>query len=122
YIAARRAAADAYDAAFAGVEGITTPYRAPYCKHVFHQYTLVLEDINRDALHKHLASQGIPSMIYYPVPGHRQKMFESLGLQNVHLPITDWLTERVISLPMHTELTPEQQQCIVDAVLQFVKS
>lgn len=120
YIEARRKAADYYDAAFAGNERITTPYRAPYSNHVFHQYTLVLDGVNRDNLVQYLAEQKIPSMIYYPVPAHRQKMFDSFGGNSFSLPVTDWLTERVISLPIHTELDKEQQDYIIEHVLKFV--
>jgi len=120
YIAARRSAADYYDNAFANHPKITTPYRAPYSHHVFHQYTLIVDGVDRDALHQHLAAKQIPSMIYYPVPGHRQQMFASFGLAEVAMPVTDWLTERVISLPMHTELTEEQLQYITIQVLEFV--
>lgn len=120
YIEARRKAADYYDAAFAGNERITTPYRAPYSNHVFHQYTLVLDGVNRDNLVQYLAEEKIPSMIYYPVPAHRQKMFDSFGGNSFSLPVTDWLTERVISLPIHTELDKEQQDYIIEHVLKFV--
>ncbi len=119
YITARRKAADYYDAAFAGNKKIETPYRDANNKHVFHQYTLLLHDINRDALHQFLADNGVPSMIYYPVPAHRQKMFDAFGGSNFNLPETDWLTERVISLPIHTELDEEQQAFIVSKVLAF---
>lgn len=121
YIAARRKAADYYDAAFAGNSKITTPFRAAYSNHVFHQYTLILEGVNRDGLNEHLAKKNIPSMIYYPVPGHRQKMFDAFGLKTVDLPVTDWLTERVISLPIHTELEEEQLQYITGSVLEYVQ-
>jgi len=120
YIAARRAAADYYDHAFANVEEITTPCRVSNSKHVFHQYTLQLNGVDRDALNAHLAAKNIPSMIYYPVPGHRQKMFESSGGLSYHLPVTDWLTERVISLPIHTELDEEQLAFISSSVLEFI--
>lgn len=122
YITARIAAADYYDNAFKGNKKITVPFRAKYNKHVFHQYTLILEDVDRDGLHEYLASKGIPSMIYYPVPAHRQKMFDAFGGNKFHLPVTDWLTERVISLPMHTELDNKQQQFIVSHVLEFVNN
>lgn len=121
YIAARRKAADYYDAAFAGNSKITTPFRAAYSNHVFHQYTLILEGVNRDGLNEYLAKKNIPSMIYYPVPGHRQKMFDAFGLKTVDLPVTDWLTERVISLPIHTELEEEQLQYITGSVLEYVQ-
>ena len=121
YIAARRSAADFYDQAFANHPKITVPYRASYCKHVFHQYTLLLEGVDRDALHQFLADHGVPSMIYYPVPSHRQKMFEAFGGAKFELKTTDWLTERVLSLPMHTELSREQLQFITSKVLEFIK-
>jgi UDP-2-acetamido-2-deoxy-ribo-hexuluronate aminotransferase len=120
YIRARRTAADYYDKAFTAHPKITTPYRAPYSHHVFHQYTLLLEGVDRNGLNEWLASHNIPSMIYYPVPAHRQQMFADSGGGNYHLPTTDWLTERVISLPMHTELDEEQLHAISTAVLEYV--
>lgn len=120
YIDARRKVADFYDKAFAGQSKITRPYRAPYSRHVFHQYTILLEGIDRNALHDYLAQRKIPSMIYYPVPSHRQEMFASYGVAGVHLPVTDWLTERVISLPIHTEMDDEQLQYIASSVLNFI--
>lgn len=119
YIAARRKAAAYYDTAFAGNKKILIPFRHKNNQHVFHQYTLILNDLDRDALHQFLSDKGIPSMIYYPVPAHRQKMFEDFGGSNYHLPDTDWLTQRVISIPMHTELDEEQQAFIVSQVLAF---
>jgi UDP-2-acetamido-2-deoxy-ribo-hexuluronate aminotransferase len=120
YIAARIKAADFYDKAFADNKKITVPFRDANNKHVFHQYTLIVNDVSRDALHQFLADNGVPAMIYYPVPAHRQKMFDAFGGSNYNLPITDWLTERVISLPIHTELDEEQQTFIVNKVLEFV--
>ncbi len=120
YIDARRKAAAYYDRAFAGNPKITTPQHTQYSNHVFHQYTLILEGVDRDGLHQYLASHNIPSMIYYPVPVHRQKMFETFNSSSYELPVTDWLTERVISLPMHTELEEEQMFSITSRVLEFV--
>ena len=119
YIDARRTAADFYDNAFKNHPKIKIPYRADYCKHVFHQYTLILEGIDRNELHAYLADRKIPSMIYYPVPAHRQKMFAQFNSSSVNLPNTDWLTERVISLPMHTEMDEEQIHFITSSVLNF---
>ena len=120
YIDARRKAAGFYDAAFAGNEKITVPYRAQNNRHVFHQYTLLLNGVDRNALNQFLADNQVPSMIYYPVPAHRQKMFDAFGGSNYILQTTDWLTERVISLPIHTELDEEQQSFIVGKVLEFI--
>ena len=120
YIAARQKAASFYDKAFAGNEKITVPKTAAYSNHVYHQYTLIINDGDRDELNKYLASHQIPSMIYYPVPSHRQKVFEAFGGSKFNLPVTDWLTERVISLPMHTELDDEQLQYIAQRVISFI--
>jgi UDP-2-acetamido-2-deoxy-ribo-hexuluronate aminotransferase len=125
YIDARRKVADFYDNAFAADEKITTPFRADYCKHVFHQYTLILENIDnpetfRNELVAFLAENHIPSMIYYPVPAHKQKMFASLGGADYDLEKTDWLTHRVVSLPIHTEMDEEQLNYITQKVLEFV--
>jgi UDP-2-acetamido-2-deoxy-ribo-hexuluronate aminotransferase len=119
YIDARRKAADYYDRAFAHHPKITTPYRASYSHHVFHQYTVLLEGLSRDGLNEFLASRSIPSMIYYPVPAHRQKMFGEFTGPASQLAVTDWLTQRVLSLPMHTELDPEQLSHICTCVLEF---
>ncbi len=120
YIDARINAANFYDKAFEKKKKITTPYRADYCKHIFHQYTLILENVNREGLVNFLAQNNIPSMLYYPVPAHRQKMFAAFGGGDFNLEKTDWLTERVISLPIHTELDEEQQNFITGKVLEFI--
>ncbi|MEO6288984.1 MAG: DegT/DnrJ/EryC1/StrS family aminotransferase, partial [Ginsengibacter sp.] len=125
YINARIKAADYYDNAFANTDKIKTPFRAQYCKHVFHQYTLILENIEnpreyRDGLVNYLSENQVPSMIYYPVPAHKQKMFEAFGGANYNLEITDWLSERVISLPIHTEMDEEQLSFISKKVLEYV--
>lgn len=127
YISARQKVADYYDKAFGGNEKITTPFRAPYCSHVFHQYTLILDNVSnvrdyRDNLVKFLEERKIPSMIYYPVPAHRQKMFEGFGGNRSVLEKTDWLTERVVSLPMHTEMDEEQLEYITSQVLEYINN
>ena len=121
YLNSRREAASYYDKAFADIAEIKVPFRSAESRHVFHQYTLVLDRIDRDELHHFLAKHDIPSMIYYPIPAHRQQMFASFGSENTDLPLTDWLTERVISLPMHTELEEEQLRHITQTVKEFVQ-
>jgi UDP-2-acetamido-2-deoxy-ribo-hexuluronate aminotransferase len=120
YICKRINVADAYDRAFAHHPKISTPYRAPYSKHVFHQYTLLLEGADRNKLQEHLASKKVPSMIYYPVPAHRQQMFAAFHSDREKLETTDWLTERVISLPMHTEMDEDQIKFVTGSVLEFL--
>ncbi|MCG2615884.1 DegT/DnrJ/EryC1/StrS family aminotransferase [Terrimonas sp. NA20] len=128
YIGARRSAADFYDNALSGHSVVTTPFRASYSRHVFHQYTILLDNGKpdvaafRDGLNTFLAGHKIPSMIYYPVPGHKQKMFEQFNVASQLLPVTDWLTERVISLPMHTELDEEQLTFISSKVLEYLNN
>ncbi len=122
YIDARRKAAAFYDEQFKDVEGLTIPFRAANTKHVFHQYTLQLSDeIDRDALVAYLGEKDIPAMIYYPVPAHKQKMFASLETSSGILENTDWLTKRVFSLPMHTELEQDQLEYICKSVKEFIE-
>ena len=97
-----------------------TPARAAKSNHVFHQYTLILEGLDRDALNSYLAARNIPSMIYYPVPAHKQKMFDAADAQTFRLPATDLLSEKVISLPMHTELKEDHLDYIISKVSDFL--
>jgi len=120
YCNARRAAADYYDNAFANNPKIITPFRAANATHVFHQYTLKIAGADRNELQKQLAARGIPSMIYYPVPCHKQQMLEAYGTANNILPVTDMLQDCVISLPIHTELTEEELSFITKNVLELI--
>lgn len=120
YISARQWAASFYDKAFTGVNGVIIPFRNPDSTHVFHQYTLRLPGNDRKALQKHLETKGIPSMVYYPVPLHKQKVFAHENFSRINLPVAEKLCLEVLSLPMHTELTEEQLKYITDNVLNFV--
>ena len=119
YNQARANVATFYNQAFESCAVITTPSTASYSTHVFHQYT-ILFDGDRDGLIAHLSEKGIPSMIYYPVPGHKQNMFASFNLPDTILPVTDDLTKRVLSLPVHTEMDMEQLTYITEAVLTYI--
>lgn len=121
YCAARRKAADYYDNAFADEPALMTPYRDPKTTHTFHQYTLKVNGVDRDALQKHMIDQGIPAMIYYPVPLHMQEAFADLGYKAGDFPVTEQLCKEVISLPMHTELNEAQLERISSALLDFVR-
>jgi dTDP-4-amino-4,6-dideoxygalactose transaminase len=118
YITARRKAADYYDQAFSNHPKIKIPFRANYSKHVFHQYTLIVEE-RRNELVEHLKSHDIPAMIYYPVACDQQKAFEGKGRIVGELKNTRWLSDRVVSLPMHTELDNDQLEHITKTVLAF---
>lgn len=120
YNQARQSVASYYDQAFANHPKIVVPYISPFNSHVYHQYTLQIIGASRDGLNEYLAAQNIPSMIYYPVPGHKQAMFASLGLPQINLPITDQLTKSVISLPIHTEMDEEQLNYISSHVLKYL--
>lgn len=120
YGASRLSAADYYDAAFASNDKLITPVRSEKSTHVFHQYTLKLHGVNRVELIKHLAGKGIPAMIYYPVPLHLQKAYQDSRYKAGDFPVAEKLSESVMSLPMHTELTEEQLKYITNSVLEFV--
>ena len=123
YIHNRQKAAAFYDTHFESESKLKTPERITDSDHVFHQYTLQLDDsINRDDLISYLKEYGIPAMVYYPVPAHLQKMFSSIDVSKGDLSHTEWLTTRVISLPMHTELTEKQQLFIVNHIKNFLNT
>lgn len=120
YSKARQDAATYYNDAFANNPHILAPVTADFTTHVFHQYTLVLVDVDREGLMKHLADNGIASAVYYPVPLHLQKAYLDPRYKEGDFPVTEMLSKTVLSLPIHTELTPEIQKEITDAVLEFV--
>jgi dTDP-4-amino-4,6-dideoxygalactose transaminase len=120
YSAARLKAGQYYNTAFANNPKITTPATASYTSHVFHQYTMVLNDVDREGLMKHLADKGIASAVYYPVPLHMQKAYLDPRYKEGDFPVTEKLSKSVMSLPIHTELTEGIQEEITDAVLEFV--
>lgn len=121
YACARNLAATHYDNAFANHPKIKTPTRAKNTTHVFHQYTLQLNGVDRNALREHLAAKGIPAMIYYPVPLHLQKAYTDPRYKQGDFPVTEKLCASVISLPMHTELDNETLKYITDSVIEFLK-
>jgi len=121
YNRARKTVAKYYNDAFASVKEIITPSSLQYSTHVYHQYTMQLKGVDRDKFIAHLAAKEIPCMIYYPVPGHLQKMFGEQKNTNWDLPITDSLTPCVCSLPVHTEMDEIQLAYIVEGVKSFFK-
>jgi dTDP-4-amino-4,6-dideoxygalactose transaminase len=120
YIANRQSAAAYYDKAFANHPNITIPARDPKSTHVFHQYTLVLNGVDRSALQAKLQEKGISSMVYYPVPMHMQKAYMDDRYKEGDFPVTETLSHNVMSLPMHTELTDEQLAYIVEGVIEAI--
>jgi len=121
YAAARNKAAEYYDNAFAHNPKLKTPARAKYSNHVFHQYTVQLNGVDRNALREFLASKDIPAMIYYPIPLHMQKAYLDPRYKAGDFPVTEKLCASVVSFPMHTELDQETLKYITDSVLEFCK-
>ena len=116
YGKARHASAQYYNELLKDVPQITTPFIDSNSEHVFHQYTLCLNEGNRDAIVQGLRDLGIPCMIYYPVPLHQQDAYKQEG----NLPISEKLSELVFSLPMHTELKKEDQYYIIKNLKKLI--
>jgi len=112
----RRWVAALYDERLAGLP-ITTPYAAPECHHVYHQYTIRAP--RRDELRAYLGEQGIGTMIYYPVPLHRQEIYEHLGLGQGSYPQAEQAARDVLALPIYPELTGELVAEIAAAIGRF---
>lgn len=119
YCNARLKVAERYDEAFAKIQGVKPPVREKNSTHVFHQYTLQVENGLREDLQSHLQSKNIPSMIYYPVPLYKQDAFRGFVPSGFELPITEKLCKKVLSLPVHTEMNEETQNYIIDGVKSF---
>tara|TARA_B110000908_G_C10186044_1_gene418043 strand:+ start:61 stop:1212 length:1152 start_codon:yes stop_codon:yes gene_type:complete len=116
----RNKVADYYDKAFRKSEKLKTPKRVTYSNHVFHQYTLQLNSVNRDDIIAFLLEKGVPAMIYYPMPLHMQDAYKDPRYKEEDFPVTEKLCKTVISLPMQTELSEEQLKHITDSVLEFL--
>jgi UDP-2-acetamido-2-deoxy-ribo-hexuluronate aminotransferase len=121
YAAARNKAAAYYDKAFANHPKIKTPVRSKNSTHVFHQYTIQLVGADRNKIREQLAAKDIPSMIYYPIPVHRQKAYQSVHNKAENFPITEQLSTCVLSLPMHTELDEDTLKYISSSLLELLK-
>ena len=121
YATARNKAADYYDKALANHPKLKTPVRAKNSTHVFHQYTLLLNGVDRAKLREQLSERGIPAMIYYPIPLHEQNAYKSDRFKKGDFPVTEKLCATVLSLPMHTEMDEETLKYITDNLLELVK-
>ena len=117
YNSNRQIMANNYNLGFAEIDELLTPKVISNSDHVYHQYTLRVAKGKRDNFKSYLSDSGIPSMIYYPIPIHKQKPYMS----NQILENTDMLSDEVISLPIHTELENSNQDYIIDKVIQYFK-
>lgn len=120
YNSARRAAADYYNEQLA-CEELSVPKTSSNSTHVFHQYTLRCKGINRDELKAYLNERDIPCMVYYPIPLHHQKAYQQDRFTDKDYPVTLELCDTVISLPIHTEMTKESQDVVINGIKEFLK-
>ena len=119
YITSRQKAATYYDAHLSSVDHIIIPVRNKACNHVFHQYTLRILNEKRDELKLYLSENGIPSMIYYPLPLYKQKAYQNYVSDDFELHNTEQLCKEVLSIPMHTELGHKSQDYIIQKIKSF---
>lgn len=119
YSAARNKMADYYDAHLSEIDGLKIPARAKNSNHVFHQYTLKVENGKRNDLQKYLTGKNIPSMIYYPLPLYKQEAFLNCVEEGFSLPVTENLCQEVLSLPIHTEFDSNQSDYVIAAIKEF---
>ncbi len=87
---------------------------------MFHQYTLKIKGVDRDALAQHLNEKGIPCGVYYPVPLHSQKAYKDSRYKESDFEVTNQLVKEVISLPMHTELEDDQIKFITSTIIDYL--
>lgn len=121
YHRSRQRAAEFYDQALPGLEGIILPARDSHSTHIFHQYTLRITNGKRDSLKEFLQTRGIPAMIYYPLGLHLQNAYRDLGYKEGDFPVTEKVSAEVLSLPMHTELEEDQLHYISSSIRDFFK-
>ncbi|MFK8038076.1 MAG: DegT/DnrJ/EryC1/StrS family aminotransferase [Crocinitomicaceae bacterium] len=121
YISSRQKAAEYYTTFFNNIDGVKPPKIENYSTHVFHQYTLKIDNIDQFEMQKFLNEKGIPAMIYYPVPLHTQKAYDADTYNDEDFKTTNTLCKSVLSLPMHTELENKQLEYICEAVKEYLK-
>src|SRR5216684_1020373 len=115
---ARQSNAAEYTRLFSQVPGVMPPIEPEGCEHVFHQYTIRIEQ--RDALQRHLAQRKIGCAVYYPCPLHLQQLYASLGHRASDFPHSERAAQEVLSLPMYPELRKEHVALVVEAVTEFL--
>jgi UDP-2-acetamido-2-deoxy-ribo-hexuluronate aminotransferase len=119
YCFVRNSVADYYDAQLKEVDGISIPKRISNSTHVFHQYTLKINNGKRDTLKAFLQKKGIPSMVYYPYPLHYQKAYQNSRFPKGKFPVSEELCDIVLSLPIHTEMNSKIQDYIINTIKEF---
>jgi dTDP-3-amino-3,4,6-trideoxy-alpha-D-glucose transaminase len=115
--ARRRAIADRYATELADIPGLRLPTSAPRREHVWHLY--VVDHDSRDQLQKHLATQGIQTLVHYPIPPHLSSAFAPLGFTEGAFPIAERAARTHLSLPIGPHLSGENVTRVVDACRSF---
>lgn len=124
----RREIADLYNQILANVPGLTTPKLLDHTTHVYHQYTVQIEDrqpqpgATRDAVQAELAKRKIGSMCYYPIPLHLQVPFAHFNYKKGDFPHTEKAASQVLSLPMYPELTDDQVRYVATTLKEIIMS
>ena len=95
------------------------PATARENSHVFHVYALLAD--RRDALQKHMADKGVPTLIYYPLPLHLQECFAGLGYRRGDLPVSERSAAEAISIPVFPELAEDEKSQVVQTILEYYK-
>ena len=116
----RRKHAARYTELLNDIPGIVCPAIADENQHVFHQYTLQLND--RFGLQNFLRERDIATGIHYPIPLHLQPAFKILGYKENDFPISESVAKKVISLPIYPELPTDHQDYVVEQIHQFIKN
>jgi perosamine synthetase len=111
----RRRNASILDEGLAGTPGVVTPRERTGYRHVYHQYTVLIEG-DRDGFRNRLRELGVGSAIHYEVPVHRQPLYAGLGYGSVSMPAAERAAAHVLSLPVHPALTDHDLDRIVEAV------
>ncbi len=117
YIKARQQAAKFYKSELCKLNWLKLPSSVPYSTHTCHQFTVRILNGNRDKLKSYLKEKGIPSAVYYPCPVHLQTAYKFLNHRAGDFPVCEQLSQEVLSLPMHTELSTEQLQYICQSIV-----
>ncbi|WP_018965662.1 DegT/DnrJ/EryC1/StrS family aminotransferase [Porphyromonas gulae] len=119
----RNEVASCYTSLLEGIEWLHTPISLQQSVHVYHQYTLKLFDENmRDRLREHLTKHKIASMIYYPIPLHRQPAFMGIARWAESLDVSESLSRTVLSIPIYPEMETEEIHTVVSAIKSFEPS
>ena len=119
YIKSRQNAARIYSEGLKGLKWLSIPLETPYAIHSFNQFTLIVKENLRDHLRQYLSENHIPTIVYYPLPLYKQEAFAGFVGDKMEMPITEYLCKSVLSIPMHTELTQEIQEYIIDIIKKF---